>query len=63
MIWCLAGESDRPSAEACRSAQGEHYRAFLYKGNHHGTGMVSLQDAPEGAGQVVYDWLMETFQP
>ena len=62
VVWCLAGKTDKPAADACTSAKGKNYRSILYEGSHHGTGMVSLHDAPEGAGQVVYDWLMETFK-
>lgn len=62
VVWCLAGKNDRPAVDACTKAQGAHYRSILYEGGHHGTGMVSIDDAPEGAGHVVYDWLMETFK-
>jgi len=62
IVWCLAGKTDTLSAETCASAQGKNYKSFIYEGNHHGTGMLSPDDAPEGVGQVVYDWLMETFK-
>jgi dienelactone hydrolase len=62
VVWCLAGKNDRPAVDACTKAHGMHYRSILYEGGHHGTVMVSVDDAPEGAGQAVYDWLMETLR-
>lgn len=62
VVWCLAGRIDKPAVDACEKASGRNYRFILYEGNHHGTGMVSARDAPQGAGQVVHDWLMETFE-
>ena len=62
VVWCLAGKNDRPALDACTKAHGARYRSIFYEGGHHGTAMVSVDDAPEGAGQVVYDWLMETFK-
>lgn len=62
IVWCLAGQKDQAAVDACKSAQGKHYRSFIYEGNHHGTEMISVNNPPADAGQAIHDWLMETFK-
>lgn len=38
--WCLAATDDKPSAEACAAASGDHFRSFTYPGNPHGMMLV-----------------------
>jgi hypothetical protein len=38
--WCLFAEGDTPSAGACRSASGDHYRMIQYDGSAHGMQLV-----------------------
>ncbi|MDO9348744.1 MAG: hypothetical protein Q7T47_05610 [Anaerolineales bacterium] len=65
-VWCIAHEKDKPSADACKAASGEHYKSILYTegGGQYGThGMMFLMadNAPPDIGQVIQDWLFLTF--
>ena len=45
--WCLAAESDRDSAAACRSASGDHYWMTIYPGAAHGMELVRPEVDPD----------------
>ena len=45
--WCLAAEGDQDSAEACRSASGDHYWANIYPGAGHGMQLVRPETDPD----------------
>jgi len=39
--WCLYAVEDKASAQACKSAQGAHYRAVEYAGKAHGMQLIA----------------------
>jgi len=66
-VWCIAHEKDKPSANACKAASGEHYKSIIYTegGEEYGThGMMFLMPeyAPPDIGQVILDWILLTFK-
>jgi hypothetical protein len=62
-VWCFAAEDDGPSPDACLSAEGDHYRSFIYVGHFHGMELVVPgffpQDPPFEFDilQLVQEWL------
>jgi hypothetical protein len=66
-VWCIAHWKDKPSANACKAASGEHYKSIIYTegGGEYGThGMMFLipEYAPPDIGQVILDWILLTFK-
>jgi hypothetical protein len=66
-VWCIAHEKDKPSANACKAASGEHYKSIIYTegGGEYGThGMMFLmpESATPDIGQIILDWILLTFK-
>lgn len=59
--WCLAAEGDRQSAQSCRSASGENYRATLYEGSAHGMDLFQAEVDPP-VGEVILDFLSQVLE-
>jgi hypothetical protein len=45
-VWCLYSDGDKPSALACKSASGDNYRLFEYKGEQHGMMLIDPNVKP-----------------
>jgi dienelactone hydrolase len=58
--WCLAAEGDSPSAQACSSASGAHYRTISYPGDEHGMMLIRPGMDPDPLA-VVLDFLQQVF--
>lgn len=59
-VWCLYAEGDVDSAEACRSAAGDHYRVFNYEGRLHGMELIQ-PDVEPNALQLILEFLRLSF--
>jgi dienelactone hydrolase len=66
-VWCLAAEDDGDSPTACLSAEGNHYRSFIYPGNFHGMRLIEQYLYPLEPPvdfdtlQLVQEWLEEVY--
>jgi hypothetical protein len=67
-VWCLAAEYDGPSPEACKSAEGDHYRTFIYlHDDPHGMALVVPEFYPQDPAveldtmQLIQEWLEEVY--
>jgi len=45
--WCLAAEGDGQSAQACRSASGDHYWMHIHPGDAHGMLLITPDTDPD----------------
>jgi len=61
-VTCIAAEEDTPSAEACNSGRGEHYKSIIYPGSAHGDMFLQVPTNPEDIGDVILDWLKDVFE-
>jgi dienelactone hydrolase len=59
--WCLAAEGDGEAAPTCKGASGTRYFMKIYPGSAHGTRLLMKGSAPEDIGQMILDWLKETY--
>jgi len=55
-VWCLYATEDAEAVSACRSASGDHYRAFEWEGQLHGM-MLLTPDLDPNPMEVILDWL------
>jgi dienelactone hydrolase len=59
--WCLASEGDRQSAQSCRSASGEAYRASIYDGAAHGMDLFQAEVDPP-VDEVILEFLSRVLE-
>ncbi len=58
---CLAAEGDQDSAQACRSATGDHYNMVIYPGNAHGMELIKTGFDPD-VGQILFDFVRMAYE-
>ena len=60
-VYCLYGEDDNPSAKICKSAKGNLYQKFGWKGNDHGM-MLIRPDMEPLSLQIFLDFIRDRFR-
>jgi len=60
-VICLAAEGDADSAQACRSASGEHYSMVIYAGSAHGMELLKPGFDPE-VGELIVDFVRSAYE-
>jgi hypothetical protein len=66
-VWCFAAENDYESPATCLSAEGDHYRTFIYPDSPHGMELVVPEFYPQDPAiefdtlQLVQEWLEEVY--
>lgn len=60
-VICLAAEGDEDSAQACRSASGDHYSMVIYPGSAHGMELLKPGYDPE-IGELIFEFFKSAYE-